>query len=55
MTFEDWYKTKYPDLRPEGDDLYNDLKEAFIVGFDFSSDMFDNYTYDDVICFEEGL
>ena len=55
MTFDEWYKNKYPDLRPESDDLYNDLREVFIAGFDFSADMFDTYTYDEVIYFEEVL
>lgn len=55
MTFEEWYKKTYPDLKPESDDFYNDLREAFIAGFDFSADMFDTYTYDEVVCFEESL
>jgi len=33
MTFEDWYKANYPDLRPEYDDMYTQLEVSYKAGY----------------------
>jgi len=34
MTFQDWYKDNYPDLRPDGDDMYTQLEASYKAGYD---------------------
>jgi hypothetical protein len=31
--FEEWYKSTYPELYPELDDMYEQLKGAFYSGY----------------------
>ena len=33
MTFDDWYFLNYPDLRPEGDDMYSQLERCWEAGY----------------------
>lgn len=33
MTFEDYYKDRYPDLDPEQDDFYEELKVCWHTGY----------------------
>ena len=32
MTFEEWYKKRNPDLRPEDDDMFEELRDCFEAG-----------------------
>lgn len=33
MTFEEWYERKYPDLDPERDEFYDELRGAWEAGY----------------------
>lgn len=55
MTFEEWYTKEFPDLDPKLDDFYGMLEKAFVAGFDFSSETFDTYTFDEIMAYKEYL
>jgi hypothetical protein len=35
LTFEEWYKSNYPDLDPDADDLYEQFKECYTHGYNY--------------------
>jgi hypothetical protein len=35
LTFEEWYKSNYPELDPELDDCYKMLMKCYECGYDY--------------------
>jgi hypothetical protein len=52
LTFEEWYKSNYPDLDPELDDCYKMLMKCYEDGWDACADAHDVFTYDEFYCHE---
>jgi hypothetical protein len=35
ITFEEWYESNYPDLDPDADDFYSQLKGCYEDAYDY--------------------
>ena len=52
ITFEEWYKSNYPELDPKLDNCYGQLKKCYEDGWDSCAYAQDCYTCDEVFCHE---
>ena len=54
LTFEDWYKVKNPDLDPDKDDFYKELKEAYEAGWNACAWTRCDMTYEEYLEYERS-